>query len=187
MSLIKFLKIVGKLKKVKRTGWLVAGIKNPESVAEHSYRLAVLSMVLGKKFNLNTEKLIKMSLIHDLAEGEVGDLVLERGQKQVMSPKKKLKLEKDVLKKIFGELDDKDQYLTLWQETQELKTPEARILKQLDKLEMIMQALEYEGEVNPKNLDEFWTNARKYLKNPKLLLFLEELSNLRNQKRSQNR
>ena len=92
MSLIKFLKIVGKLKKVKRTGWLVAGIKNPESVAEHSYRLAVLSMVLGKKFNLNTEKLIKMSLIHDLAEGEVGDLVLERGQKQVMSPKKKLKL-----------------------------------------------------------------------------------------------
>lgn len=179
--MINFLKIVGRLKKVKRTGWVVAGIKNPESVAEHSYRLAVFCMVLAKKFNLNTEKLIKMALIHDLAEGEVGDLVLERGQKQTMSPNRKLRLEKDALERIFGELDEKDQFLALWQEIQELKTPEARILKQLDKLEMVVQALEYEKETSPKNLDEFWINARKYLKNPKLLFLLEELSRLRKQ------
>lgn len=183
MSLVDFAKFVGKLKKVKRTGWLVAGIKNPESVAEHSYRLAVLCMVLAKKFHLNTEKLIQMALIDDLAESIVGDLVVERGRKTVLNPDKQLKLEGDAIKKIFAKVEDGEEYLKLWKEAQERKTPEAQLLKQLDKFEMVIQALEYEGQVNSKKLDEFWHNTRKHLKEPELLLLLEELSELRDKKR----
>jgi len=160
MGLINFAKYVGKLKRVKRTGWLVAGIKNPESVAEHSFRLAILCMILGDRLKLNTEKFIKMALTHDLTESVVGDLVLERGRKRVMSLKKKFKLESDAVEKIFSEIENSQEYIKLWREFQEQKTPEAQLLKQLDKFEMVIQALEYEGKVNSKKLDEFWINAR---------------------------
>lgn len=183
MSLVNFTKTIGKLKKVKRTGWLVAGIKNPESVAEHSFRLAVLCMILAKKFNLDTEKLVKMALIHDLAESVVGDLVLERGRNIVMDPKKKFKLEEGAINKLISQIDEGEEYIKLWYEFHDLKTPEAQLLKQLDKFEMVVQALEYEGEVDSKKLDEFWHNTRKHLKEPELLLLLEELSELRDKKR----
>ncbi len=61
------------LKKIKRTGWMLKGIKNVKSVAEHSYRVAMLALLLGEKFNLDKFKLVKMSLIHDLGEALVGD------------------------------------------------------------------------------------------------------------------
>jgi putative hydrolase of HD superfamily len=182
MSLVRFTKIVENLKRVKRTGWIVAGVKSPESVAEHSYCLAVLCMVLGKKNNLNVEKLMKMALIHDLAESIVGDLVEERGYKIVMNPKKKLKLEKEALKRICDGIGGDQEYLLLWEEFEENRSPEARLVKQLDKFEMVAQALEYDGEVESKKLDEFWENAYKHLKEPELVLLLEELSKLRKKK-----
>lgn len=183
MSLIDFAKTVGKLKKVKRTGWVVAGIKNPESVAEHSFRLAVLCMVIGKKLNLDTEKLIKMALIHDLAESIVGDLVLERGRKTVMNSQKKFNLEERAIKNLFSKINNGKDCVKLWNEFNEQKTPEAQLFKQLDKFEMVVQALEYEGETDSKKLDEFWHNTRKHLKEPELLLLLEELSELREKTR----
>ena|SRR3989344_5153051 len=89
-GLMKFIFDVGKLKETKRTGWIVQGIKNPESVAEHTYRVAMICMVLAKKFKLNENKLLKMSLIHDLAEELVGDIVLEKGNKKVSNTKTNL-------------------------------------------------------------------------------------------------
>ncbi len=65
-NLIKFAKIVGKLKRLKRTGWVKNNIIDPESVAEHSFRLAVLTMVLAPKVGVDQLKTTKMALIHDL-------------------------------------------------------------------------------------------------------------------------
>lgn len=179
MDIIKFAQIVGKLKTVKRTGWVNAGIKNPESVADHSYRLAVLSKILGEELKLNTEKLVKMALIDDLAESLVGDLVIERGEEIVGDKDKKFKLEERAIKEIFSNIDNGQEYISLWQETQKAKSREAQILKQLDKLEMVIQALEYEGQVDSQKLDEFWVNAGKYIKNDQLKSIFKELASKR--------
>ncbi|MBI4175945.1 MAG: HD domain-containing protein [Candidatus Aenigmarchaeota archaeon] len=56
---------------------VLSKIKYPESVAAHSYGTAVLAMVLAKKLNVNQERLIKMALIHDLAESIIGDIPME--------------------------------------------------------------------------------------------------------------
>ncbi|MEM5772607.1 MAG: HD domain-containing protein [Candidatus Aenigmatarchaeota archaeon] len=73
-ELIEFFKTIGKLKKIERTGWVTnVGIENPESVAEHSFRSAVLCMIFSDIKKLDTEKMVRMALIHDLAEALIGD------------------------------------------------------------------------------------------------------------------
>lgn len=175
MDLIKFAQIVGKLKTTKRTGWVNAGIKNPESVADHSFRLAVLSMILGDQLKLNTEKLVRMALIDDLAESLVGDLVVERGDKTVGDKDKKFQLEEKAIKEIFKNVENGQTYIKIWEEAQKGESRESQIVKQLDKLEMAMQALEYEGQVEGKKLDEFWINAQRYIKDKTLLAIFKNL------------
>ncbi len=73
-ELVKFFFEVGKLKKMARKGWVINNIKNPESIAEHVFRAALMAWFLGtKKKGLNIERIIKMALIHDLCEIYAGD------------------------------------------------------------------------------------------------------------------
>jgi 5'-deoxynucleotidase YfbR-like HD superfamily hydrolase len=73
-DLLEFLRNAGDLKMIPRTGWVQAGIKEPESVADHSFRMTLLAMVLSDQMGLDTEKVVRMALIHDLAESRTGDL-----------------------------------------------------------------------------------------------------------------
>jgi putative hydrolase of HD superfamily len=67
--LFDFFNIVAELKKIPRKGWKEKlGLENPESVADHSYLTAVMSMIISDLNGLNTQKVLKMSLLHDLAE-----------------------------------------------------------------------------------------------------------------------
>lgn len=183
-DLVKFFKNIGRLKKTKRAGWVVAGVKNSESVADHSFGLAILGMILGDKFGVDTNKLVRMALVDDLAEAITGDLVYERGDKVLADHDEKMDKERRAVVKIFVDLENGDDYIDLWDESQKGETREAKCLKQLDKLEMVMQALEYEGETESEKLGEFWVNAQKYLKEPELVKIFEEISRLRLQKKS---
>ena len=92
---LDFLKNVGKSKRLLRTGWVREKVKDPESVAEHSFRVSVLAMVLTDKlgYDLDKNKLIKMALLHDLGEVITGDIVTERFD--VIDIKKRDAKEKD--------------------------------------------------------------------------------------------
>ncbi len=69
-----FLKHAVNLKDVSRQGWIEKlSIDDPESVADHSYSMAVIGMVISDLENYNTEKILKMILLHDLAESKIGD------------------------------------------------------------------------------------------------------------------
>ncbi|RUS24172.1 HD domain-containing protein, partial [Jimgerdemannia flammicorona] len=72
-SIVNFLHIIENLKHIKRTGWINHNIKNPESIADHIYRMAVMAMLINDK-NINTSKCVKMAIIHDLAECIIGDI-----------------------------------------------------------------------------------------------------------------
>jgi len=74
-NLLKFLTESGKLKTIPRSGWVLRGVKNPESIAEHTFRVALMAWTLGRqKHNFNIEKLIKIALVHDLCEVYAGDI-----------------------------------------------------------------------------------------------------------------
>jgi putative hydrolase of HD superfamily len=64
---------IGILKRVKRSGWWVAGVKDPESVADHSFRAAVLAYIMADMEGANPEKACSICLFHDLAEARIND------------------------------------------------------------------------------------------------------------------
>ena len=178
-SIIKILSKAGALKGVKRTGWVLKGVENVESVADHTWRMALLIMLLAND-KLDKLKLLEMNTVHDLGEIRVGDIKWETGRKVISSPRVKHRDEMKVMQGIFKNHKNKDKYINLLKEFNEQKTPEAKFLKQIDKLEMALQALEYEQEGYPPHLfDEFWENAEKYLEGEELEPIFRRLQDLR--------
>lgn len=161
MNILRFAQIVGKLKRLRRTGWVVYKVEDPETVAEHSFRLAILTMVLALKLGVDQERAVKMALVHDIGEAEIGDIIVTDGLQILHDPIDKIKKERKAISNIFSLIDGKE-YIRLFEEYEENKTPEARLVKQLDKLEMGIQALEYELEQN-KNLESFFENVRAHI------------------------
>lgn len=160
-EVIEFCKIVGKLKKVERTGWVTAiGIENPESVAEHTYMTAVTAMLIGDLKKLDTEKMIRMALLHDLAEVLTGDW--DQFAKKKLGMDLLNKKEKSAIEMIIKELPEnlRPEYSKIWDELIKQKTEEAKLVMETDKLELMFQTLEYEKEgVDRKKLERFWKYA----------------------------
>jgi len=127
--ILDFFKIAANLKKISRQGWIDRlSLENPESVADHSYSMAIISMVISDLENYNSEKILKMVLLHDLAESKIGDYTPEQLNKE-----KKNNLENNAFNEIIKDLPDliKSQYLQIWQEYQENISPESKIVHQL--------------------------------------------------------
>lgn len=133
----EFFYIVSELKKTQRKGWKEkVGIQNPESVADHSYGVAMMAMVFADIGNLNTEKVLAMALLHDLAESITGDFTPDE-----ISKENKRTIEDqtmtDILSKLPSNLEDK--YGSLWKEYLMGESKESILLHEVDKLEMAMQ------------------------------------------------
>jgi putative hydrolase of HD superfamily len=157
---IDFLTMARGLKTTKRTGWVMREVPEPESVADHSWRISLMAMVASFSDNVNTDKCIKMALVHDLAEAAVGDITPHCG----VSDSDKHQLELDAITKMTNMLGDSmgsEEILGLWKEYEDGTTEEAKLVKDMDKLEMILQAQEYEMDgANGKSLDQFFASTR---------------------------
>lgn len=162
------------LKTIPRSGWQKKlGIKRPESVADHAYGVAAIAMILSDSKRLNSTKVLKMAILHDLAESITGDLTPEDGPKS-----KKTKLENLAMKKILSTLEPKikNQYHTIWMEYQKNQTPEAKLLHQVDKLEMALQANIYKKFGHSKQkLKPFLDSAKKQITDPKIKKLLQKI------------
>ena len=74
IMILDFFKTAVNLKNISRQGWMdKLSLKHPESVADHSYSMAIMGMIISDLENYNSEKMLKMILLHDLAESEIGD------------------------------------------------------------------------------------------------------------------
>ncbi len=81
---------------------------------------------------------------------------------------------------MLGGLNDGDELVALWDEYEHQESREAKILKQLDRLEMVMSALEYEEAIeDSKKLDEFWESARKAIIEPLIAGWFKQLESKR--------
>ncbi len=161
---LDFFKTVGKSKRLSRTGWVREKVKNPESVAEHSFRVGILAMVLADKLLVNKERLMKMSLLHDLGEISTGDIVWTRGElADIKIRENKEKEELKGLVHLFRDIEDGEIFVDIFKEMVNSSTKDAKIFWQIDKLETALQAFEYEEEQGVL-LDEFFINADLFIK-----------------------
>ena len=164
-NLVKFFGIVGRLKRTPRAGWVEVGIRQPESVADHIFRTTILGMIYADMEGLDQLKLLRMALIHDLPEAIIGDL----------TPSKKTEKSKEKEEVAISQILDllpkkqREKYMMAWNEYQEGKTREAKAVRQLEKLEMALQAKEYEeAGSTSRSLERFIKSAEKAITWPEL-------------------
>ena len=163
----EFFQKVLELKNVPRQGWKEKlEIINPESVAEHSYSTAMISMILSDLEGLNTEKIIKMALLHDLAESIIGDIIPDD-----IAKNEKVRKENIAMKQILKNLQNKiaEPYFEIWIEYQKNSSQESRLLHDIDKLEMAFQAKFYQNKgISKEKLQTFFNTAKKEIKSKNL-------------------
>ena len=167
-----FFQVAG-LKKLPRSGWKIkVGLNNSESVAEHSYMMSVMAMVLSDLKSLNSEKVIKMSILHDWAESKIGDFMPDE-----IGYDKKSELENYAMTEILESLPQTIQsdYQNIWDEFLVRDTPESRLVHELDKLEMALQAKIYEKDVDPERVKPFIISAVEQIIDPDLKKILVDI------------
>jgi putative hydrolase of HD superfamily len=140
---LEFLRLAERLKGVLRNSRGSDG--RPESTAEHSWRLALMAMAFAPD-EVDVGRLLKICLVHDLAEALTGDIPapLKRGDK---APAERL-----ALREMTATLPParRAEILALWEEYEAAATPEAVLAKGFDKLETILQHLQ---GANPPGFD----------------------------------
>ncbi|KAF9154803.1 HD domain-containing protein 2 [Linnemannia schmuckeri] len=181
---LQFLHIVEKLKRTKRTGWINHGIKPAESIADHMYRMGIMAMLIDEKTaGVNKDRCIKMAIVHDLAESLVGDITPYDG----VTIEDKHTQERNAMHHLCHELlgwnAQAQEISGLWAEYEAAVTPEALLVKDFDKFEMIMQALEYEKSEDV-TLEDFFAGTRGKFKHPMVTGWVDELEAERAQHRA---
>ncbi len=202
-NLLDFLINVGKLKGKKRKGWTILHqIKNSESTAEHTFRSAIMAWVLAREKNLDISKIIKMALVHDLCEvyaedetpydpllpkdknrKKIEEIIKTRSRLQYSLVERRQRLERKFkselkgLNKLVAKLPSnlKKEIINLWLDYERGITREARFAKQIDKMENLLQALEYWREHGQIQRDLWIIAAREWCTEPALIEFLKTL------------
>lgn len=181
MNYIEFALTVGKLKSLKRTGWVRRNVPNPESVADHSFRTAILAMTLSPQVDADINKSVKMALIHDVGEAIIGDVVAASWDgKSFDIPLllKKHQEETAAVHDIFSLIEDKVSP-TLFEEFQAKQTIEAKLVTEVDKLDMAIQAYEYEKEYDI-DMQAFFNNVSAVLKLKPIRKLFKQIESKRN-------
>ncbi|KAJ8396260.1 hypothetical protein AAFF_G00021270 [Aldrovandia affinis] len=173
-NMLQFMKLVGQLKRVPRTGWVYRNVKQPESVSDHMYRMSIMALTITDR-NINRDRCMKMALVHDMAECIVGDIAPADN----ISKAEKHRREEEAMKHLTGLLQEglRKEIYELWDEYEQQASPEARLVKELDQLEMILQAHEYEElEQRPGRLQEFFDSTQGRFHHPEVLQLVKSLS-----------
>jgi putative hydrolase of HD superfamily len=151
-----------RLKGLERTGWMLRGIAaGAESVASHSYGVAVAAMLLADEVvargvNIDMERVLRVALLHDWAEARVGDM--PRTATEYFGAEARKRAERAAFKDIIGSLDAggiAEKYDALHTDYEERASLEARLVKAADVIDLLVQTLSFE-RAGVRGLDEFW-------------------------------
>lgn len=145
------------LKLLPRTGWLQRGLMEVESIAEHIFGVAALALLVGDQVpDLDRGRLLAIALLHDLAEVLIGDL--PASARRLFGAAAKQDAERRAMAELLAGLPQAEEYQQLWTEYVEGSSREARLIKALDRLEMLSQALAYE-RAGSRAMAEFWIDV----------------------------
>lgn len=161
---------VMRLKRLFRQGWLKRGIPEElcESVAEHSFGVAMLALLVPAE-GVDRGRALLLALVHELGETYAGDITPVDG----VPPEEKSRRERDALIRALDGHPEADRFLALWEEFEAGTTPESRFVRELDRLEMGLQAALYKAEGSTL-MEEFFDSARRSVSSPGLRRLLEE-------------
>ncbi|XP_074656103.1 5'-deoxynucleotidase HDDC2-like [Tubulanus polymorphus] len=179
-KVLDFLSLIGKLKGLKRTGWIRKNVPEPETVASHMYRMAIMTFFLGNDSTLNRDRCMKLALVHDMAESIVGDITPHDGVSKQEKHRREKQAMEDIAKLAGNDLGN--EFLSLWQEYEEQTTPEAKVVHDIDRFDMVLQAHNYETAEPDRGrfLQEFFDSTQDRFQHPLVIEWMTELNKQRN-------
>ncbi len=170
-----------RLKGLRRTGWVDRRVESPESVADHSFRVALMVWYVARSRGLDAGRATIIALVHDLPEAELGDATpfdalrapdgtidLDRLRQAAPAPsasatQQKREAEARVVAEVAAALHPgvAGEFIELWSEYREQRTPEARLVKEIDRLETVDQALRYRDARPDLAIESFLDEVRQ--------------------------
>jgi putative hydrolases of HD superfamily len=169
--LIKFIFELAQLRRIKHEGFRLAGVDNPLSVADHSLRSAQIGYFLAKMEHYeNPYEVVTMLVFHDIGECRTGDIhkVANRYLKAD---------EESAVKDQVRPLEDGQELLELWKQTETRSSIPGVIAKDADYLEKAFTAKEY-TETGYKSAEDWIKNVRKHLQTKSAKTLLEEMAKM---------
>ena len=147
------------LDRVARAGYVVRGVAEPESVAAHSHFVSLLALLFVEQYadQFDREKVITMALTHDLSEAKLMDIPMPYADAYLSEAKDDA--EQAIMEELFAGFPPK--FARYHQELLDAATPEARLVRGLDKAQMMLKVLSYEQERRGR-LKEFWANPKNF-------------------------
>jgi putative hydrolases of HD superfamily len=161
---------IGLLKRYKRTGWLIAGVSDPESIADHSFRAAALAAVVAALEGANPERAALLSLFHDSQETRLTDIpylakaYVKRAPNEQVTAEQTRGLPPTVADLVSGSVA----------EYEDKASPESRCARDADKLECLIQAVEYREQGN-QNIQPWIDSSLAALRTPSAKRLAEEV------------
>ncbi|MER3458694.1 MAG: phosphohydrolase [Chloroflexota bacterium] len=145
-----------RLKRMPRTGWVIRGLTGAESVADHIFGTAFIALVLAELVAepVDRGKLLAMILLHDLPESLTTDL--PQPVVRFFPPDAKPQAELNALMELLQGVGFGERFRAWWQAAKDEESIEARILRDADRLELLVQAYVYGRMMSGTVLDEFW-------------------------------
>ena len=147
------------LARVPRAGWLLRGVAEPESVASHCHAVALLTRLACDAWpgSFDADRAVAIALVHDCAEVVTMDIPMPAGDAAFRDAKSRT--EAAAIASIFDGLPT--HAAELFAEFERAETPEARLVRGLDKVQMMIRAACYEREGRGA-LGDFWANGRNF-------------------------
>ncbi len=196
---IEFIFEIGKLKNLPRRGWIIRKIPDPETVADHTFTVTLLSLLLlSNREDIDLKKALKMALIHEICAVYAGDYtphdIFSQGllrwfrsftQKPRLEVAKKQKLflqiykrETKSLQKLINKLpvNLQGEILSLWIDFVEKRSLEAQLVDQLNCIATYLKALEYSQKYKDFPLSIFVENVYHFVSDQSLIDFVQELN-----------
>lgn len=159
-KIMQFISEAGMLKNIKRSGWQVLGIRSGETVAEHSFRCAVIGYILAGMEGVSSYKVVMLTLFNDIQESRITDLH-KMAQRYINTDSAEDRCFMEQIENLPDKL--RKELTKLHEEYRKQKTKESIIARDADILECLIQAREYYGQGFKKAI-EFTKRAPHFLK-----------------------
>lgn len=172
------------LKKLRRTGWQLRGIRDGESIADHCFGVVYLTHFLSSLVSakLDRSKAVSIAIVHEIGETRVGDIPYVTLKYFRTKDAMETMAIGDVLEPLGKEVSEES--LKLFREFEDGTTIEGRFVKAIDKLDMLVTAAEYE-KAGFSGLKDFWDNKftfKAFEEFPELASYADYLLKKRSQR-----
>ncbi len=147
------------LDRIARAGYVLRGVPEPESIAAHSHFVSLMTLLFVEQYpdQFDRHKALTMAIVHDLAEAKIMDIPMPAADAHFAEAKHEA--EQHITDELLGPFGD--HFGAYQAELAEGKTPEARLVRGLDKAQMMMKIIMYEREGKGR-LAEFWNNPKNF-------------------------